>query len=158
MYPVNQVILGGESMFNNLDDIDMQIQRMEAYKQRLKQLRESQPQNNQIKSLIWDEIDSEVAPMSTEQKNRLMQDSEYIETYNEIQTIVQQEILNLVKVKIESTDKGKELLSRQLKIVKKLKSKIIDDTNREMELFMKFKEYSKTHPNTSYDEFLKYNI
>lgn len=44
MYPVNQVILGGESMFNNLDDIDMQIQRMEAYRQKLKQLRESQQQ------------------------------------------------------------------------------------------------------------------
>ena len=49
MYPVNQVILGGESMFNNLDDIDMQIQRMEAYRQRLKQLKESQPQPTQQK-------------------------------------------------------------------------------------------------------------
>ena len=38
MYPVNQVILGGDSMFNsNLDDLDVQIQRMEAYRQKLKQ-------------------------------------------------------------------------------------------------------------------------
>ena len=41
MYPVNQVILGGDSMFNsNLDDLDVQIQRMEAYRQKLKQLKE----------------------------------------------------------------------------------------------------------------------
>ena len=152
MYPVNQVILGGESMFNNLDDIDMQIQRMEAYRQKLKQLRESQQQ------LVWDEIDAEIAPMSNEQKSRLLQDADYVDTYNELQSIVQSELLNLVKGRIESTERGKELLSKQLKIVKKLKTKIIDDTNREMELFKKFKEYSKEHPNTSYEEFIKENI
>ena len=36
MYPVNQVILGRDSMFNsNLDDLDVQIQRMEEYRQKL---------------------------------------------------------------------------------------------------------------------------
>ena len=159
MYPVNQVILGGESMFNNLDDIDMQIQRMEAYRQRLKQLRESQQsQSIQQKQLVWDEIDAEITPMSNEQKNRLLQDADYVDTYNELQSIVQSELLNLVKNKIESTERGKELLSKQLKIVKKLKAKIIDDTNKEMELFKKFKEYSKEHPNTSYEEFIKESI
>ena len=160
MYPVNQVILGGESMFNNLDDIDMQIQRMEAYRQKLKQLRESQqqPQPVQQRQLVWDEIDAEIAPMSNEQKSRLLQDADYVDTYNELQSIVQSELLNLVKGRIESTERGKELLSKQLKIVKRLKTKIIDDTNREMELFKKFKEYSKEHPNTSCEEFIKENI
>ena len=160
MYPVNQVILGGESMFNNLDDIDMQIQRMEAYRQRLKQLRESQqqPQPVQQRQLVWDEIDAEIAPMSNEQKSRLLQDADYVDTYNELQSIVQSELINLVKGRIESTERGKELLSKQLKIVKRLKTKIIDDTNREMELFKKFKEYSKEHPNASYEEFIKENI
>ena len=160
MYPVNQVILGGESMFNNLDDIDMQIQRMEAYRQKLKQLRESQqqPQPVQQRQLVWDEIDAEIAPMSNEQKSRLLQDADYVDTYNELQSIVQSELLNIVKGRIESTERGKELLSKQLKIVKRLKTKIIDDTNREMELFKKFKEYSKEHPNASYEEFIKENI
>lgn len=158
MYPVNQVILGGESMFNSLDDIDMQIQKMEAYRQRLKQIKETQQVQNKPKQLIWDEIDSEINPMSNEQRNRLLQDSDYIEVYNELQSIVQTELLNLVKARIESTDKGRELLSKQLRIVKKLKTKIINDTNKEMELFRKFKDYSKTHPNTSYEEFLKENI
>ena len=75
--PLNQFILGGDSMFsNNLDDIDTQIQRMELYRQRLKQL----------------------------------------------------------------------------------KSKIIDDTNREMQLFKKFQEYSKSHTGITYEEFLKENV
>ena len=152
MYPVNQVILGGDSMFNsNLDDLDVQIQRMEAYRQKLKQLKESQQQQPIQKSLIWDQIDAEITPMSSEQKNRLLNNADYVDTYNELQSIVQVELLNLVKAKIENTEKGKELLSKQLKIVKKLKTKIIEDTDREMELFKKFKEYSKKHPDTSYD-------
>lgn len=159
MYPVNQVILGGESMFNNIDDIDTQIQKMEAYRQRLKQLKDSQQiQAQPQRSYIWDQIDSEINPMSTEQRNRLLQNPEYMEVYNELQVMVQTELLNLVKAKIESTERGKDLLNKQLKIVKKLKNKIIEDTNREMEMFKKFKEYSKVHPNTSYDEFIKENI
>ena len=152
MYPVNQVILGGESMFNNIDDIDTQIQKMEAYRQKLKQLKDTP------KSLIWDKIDAEISPLSSEQKNRLLQNKEYLDTYNEIQSLVQLEILNLVKGKIENTERGRELLNRQLNIVRSIKGKIIEETNREMELFNKFKEYSKIHPNTSYDEFLKSDL
>ena len=141
---------------NNLDDIDTQIQRMELYRQRLKQIKESQQiQNNQPQRLIWDEIDSEITPMSNEQKNRLLQDQDYTSIYTELQSMVQSELLNLVKAKIEGSERGKDLLQKQLKIVRKLKTKIIEDTDREMEMFKRFKEYSKEHPNTSYDEFIK---
>ena len=125
---------------------------MEAYRQKLKQLKDTP------KSLIWDRIDAEISPLSSEQKNRLLQTKEYLDTYNEIQSLVQLEILNLVKGKIENTERGRELLNRQLNIVRSIKGKIIEETNREMELFNKFKEYSKIHPNTSYDEFLKSDL
>lgn len=154
MYPTNQIILGGDSMFNPMDDIDVQIQKMEAYKQKLRQMKMSQnPQR-----LIWDDIDSEVNPMSEEQKFRLLQDPEYAEIYNELQMMVQNEILNLVKGRIESTERGRELLSKQLRIVRRLKSKIISDTNKEMELFNKFREFSKTNPSVTYEEFIKANM
>ncbi len=92
MLPVNQFILGGDSMLNsNLDDIDSQIQRMELYRQKLKQLKE-QSQSNQTQSpqkcIIWDQIDQEINPMTDEQKNRLLQDQEYITNYNELQNLV----------------------------------------------------------------------
>lgn len=150
MYPTNQIFLGGDSMFNSPDDIDVQIQRMEAYKNRLKQL-----QNPQPTQLIWNDIDAEINPMTEEQRMRLMQDPEYSEIYNELQMMVQSEILNLVKARIESTERGKELLKNQLKVVKKLKGKIIEATNREMEMFMAFREFSKTNPNVTYEEFIK---
>lgn len=154
-YPINQVFLNNDPIsYNSFDDIDLQIKKMEAYRQKLKQMQNYQ----QPQKLIWDDIDAEIAPMTEEQKSRLLQDSEYYEVYNELQSVVQAEILNLVKGKIESTERGKELLTKQLKIVRKLKNKIISETNIEMELFNKFREYSKQHPDITYEDFIKNNL
>lgn len=164
MVPVNQVILGGgdpllgSSMVGN--SLDEQLQLIEKYKQNLeaaKQLRQqSQPVQQPVpQRMIWDEIDAEINPMTDEQKARMLQDEDYVDTYTKIQGMVQAEILNLVKGSIEATSEGKELLQRQLKIVKKLKGKIIQETNREMEMFRKFREFSKTHPEVTYEEFIK---
>lgn len=152
MYPINQVILGNDSMFNNIEDLDSQIKRMELYRQKLKQL-------NEIKSnSVWNEIDNEISPLTEEQRLRMQQDSEYMSIYNELQLMVQSELLNLVKDKIEGSAKGKDLLEKQLTLVKKLKSKIVEDTETEMKLFNKFKEYSKSNPNITYEQFIKDNI
>lgn len=154
-YPINQVFLGSDPMMGNgLDDLDAQIRKMEAYRNKLRQMQSQQ----QPQKLIWDEIDAEIIPMTEEQKARLLQDPEYAEVYTDLQNIVQSEILNLVKGRIESTEKGKELLSRQLRIVKKLKNRIISETNREMELFNRFREYSKQHPEVTYEEFIKASL
>lgn len=148
-YPTNQFILNGDSMFNPMN-MDTYLNNAEAYLQRMRM------QNSH--KLIWDDIDAEVNPMNEEQKNRLFQDQEYAETYNELQGLVQTELLNLVKARIESTDRGKDLLSRQLRIIRNIKGKIINDTNREMEMFMRFKEYSKQNPNITYEEFIKASL
>lgn len=154
-YPINQVFLGSDPMMSSgLDDLDAQIRKMEAYRNKLRQMQSQQ----QPQKLIWDEIDAEIIPMTEEQKARLLQDPEYAEVYTDLQNIVQSEILNLVKGRIESTERGKELLSKQLRIVKKLKNKIISETNREMELFNRFREYSKQHPEVTYEEFIKASL
>ena len=148
-YPTNQFILNGESMFNPMN-MDTYLNNAEAYLQRMRM------QNSH--KLIWDDIDAEINPMNEDQKSRLFQDQEYAETYNELQSLVQTELLNLVKARIESTDRGKDLLSRQLRIIRNIKGKIINDTNREMEMFMRFKEYSKQNPNITYEEFIKASL
>jgi hypothetical protein len=154
MYPINQVILNSDPMASSLDNLDNQIQLMENYRNKLSQLKQQQvPQK-----LIWDEIDAEIIPLTKEQKEKLLNDREYADTYNELQNLVQNELLNLVKVRVESTNKGKELLGKQLQLIKTLKEKIINDTNIEMEMFKKFREYIKEHPNTTYDEFIKEGI
>lgn len=164
MIPINQVILGGGDPLlgtsvvgNNLDE---QLQLLERYKQNLEAAKQIKQQTATapIQKLIWDEIDSEIVPMTEEQKNMLFQDEDYVETYTRIQGMVQAELLNLVKGRIESTQEGKDLLQSQLKIVKKLKGKIIQETNREMEMFRKFREFSKQHPEVTYEEFIKVNM
>ena len=164
MIPINQVILGGgdpllgNSMVGN--SLDEQLQLIEKYKQNLEAAKQLRQQAQSVQQpvpqrVIWDEIDAEINPMTDEQKTRMLQDEDYVDTYTKIQDMVQAEILNLVKGRIEATPEGKELLQRQLKIVKKLKGKIIQETNREMEMFRKFREFSKTHPEVTYEEFIK---
>lgn len=164
MIPINQVILGGgdpllgNSMVGN--SLDEQLQLIEKYKQNLEAAKQLRQQAQSVQQpvpqrMIWDEIDAEISPMSDEQKTRMLQDEDYVDTYTKIQDMVQAEILNLVKGRIEATPEGKELLQRQLKIVKKLKGKVIQETNREMEMFRKFREFSKTHPEVTYEEFIK---
>lgn len=46
-------------------------------------------------------------------------------------------------------------LKNNLNLLSCLKSKIVEVTNKEMELFKAFKEASKTNPNLTYEEFLK---
>ena len=43
----------------------------------------------------------------------------------------------------------------RLELIGKLKAKIVEEDTRELDLFNEFKEYSKTHPNATYNEFLK---
>lgn len=100
-------------------------------------------------------IDAEIAPLTQEQQNMLLSNQDYVNNYNALQSMVQAEVLNLVRGKIEASEDGKHLLEEQLKLVKLLKSKIVEVTNKEMELFKAFKEASKTNPNLTYEEFLK---
>lgn len=154
--PINQVFLGSDP-YHTFDDIDIQIQNMENYRNKLQQLKALQAQQTTVK-LIWDDIDAEVRPMTDEQKKRMFNDAEYVETYSKLNEMVQNEILNLVKAKIENTQEGKELLTQQLRIVKRLKSDIISETNKEMELFKRFKEFSKLNPGVTYEDFIKANM
>lgn len=174
MIPVNQFILGGsdpllypsEKMTNSIDE---QIAFLQSQKQAINEAyrRNAIPnanngvtQNQQVTQQpttqgIWDAIDAEIAPLTQEQQNMLLSNQDYINNYNALQSMVQAEVLNLVRGKIEASEDGKHLLEEQLKLVKLLKSKIVEVTNKEMELFKAFKEASKTNPNLTYEEFLK---
>lgn len=102
MIPINQVILGGgdpllgNSMVGN--SLDEQLQLIEKYKQNLeaaKQLRQQvQPVQQPVpQRMIWDEIDAEISPMTDEQKTRMLQDEDYVDTYTKIQEIVESAIV-----------------------------------------------------------------
>ena len=149
MYAVNQVFLGNPDPLL-ASDITDQLQRVKAYESQLMQL-----QKTASKELIWDSIDNEMNALTESQKNRFFEDKEYSEITTSLQKMVQIELLNLVKAKIEGTQEGRELLQRQLSVVKKLKNKIVQETDNEMAIFNKFREFSKDNPSLTYEEFCK---
>ena len=60
----------------------------------------------------------------------LLSNQDYVNNYNALQSMVQAEVLNLVRGKIEASADGKHLLEEQLKLVKLLKSKIVEVTTK----------------------------
>lgn len=152
MYPVNQVFLGNSDPLLSQTDINNQIQMLKQYEAQLSKL---QTKGTLQTDLVWDNIDKEMSSLTESQKAKFFENKEYSDITNSLQTMVQAELINLVKVKIESSPEGKELLQRQLKLVKMLKTKIIEETDNEMAIFKKFREFSKDNPNLTYDEFIK---
>lgn len=136
MIPVNQFILGSsdpllypsEKMTNSIDE---QIAFLQSQKQAINEAyrRNAIPnanngttQNQQVPTQgIWDAIDAEIAPLTQEQQNMLLSNQDYVNNYNALQSMVQAEVLNLVRGKIEASADGKHLLEEQLKLVKLLK-------------------------------------
>ena len=151
MFPVNQVFLGNSDPLLSNTDISDQLQRLKTYEAQLLKLQNA----NSKPDLILDSIDKEMSSLSESQKAKFFEDKEYSEITASLQNMVQIELLNLVKAKIEGTPEGKDLLQRQLGVVRNLKSKIVQETNNEIAIFNKFREFSKDNPNLTYDEFIK---
>lgn len=73
----------------------------------------------------------------------------------ELQFLIQQELINSVKGKVANSPRGKELLDMQLKNIKDKKAKIVEEANKEAELFKKFQIATQANPNLTYAEFIK---
>lgn len=168
MLPINQVILGGTDPLLNTGSLTDQIQYLEEQKRlieaRQKQIQQAangqqtlqqvSPQQT-AKVSVWDLIDAEIEPLTNEQRSMLSTNEEYVANYNNLQSMVQAEVLNLVRANIENSPEGKALLDNQLKLVKNLKTSIIEMSQREMQLFNAFKEASTKNPSLTYEEFIK---
>lgn len=156
MIPVSQINIGGDPLLatSNGFNIEEQLRQLELRRQSLESMRQLNPQAIP-QTVIWNEIDAEIKVLSPAQIQKLFENEDYVKVYSKIQELVNAEILNLVKAKIESSTEGNQLLKEQLQILKTLKVKIMEDTDREVTLFKQFKEFSKTNPNVTYDEFLK---
>lgn len=134
--------------FKGLDD---EINRLNELKQRINQ-RQNAPQSNYS---IWDEIDKEVSALTDEQKSILGKDETYVSIDRELQMMIQQELINSVRGKVENSPRGKELLETQLKNIRDKKKHIVEESNKEMELFKKFQVAVQINPNITYSEFVK---
>ena len=147
---------GAVNMRDYLSNINEQIN----YFTKLKQQYESAI-NNQFNEVpinktesLWTKIDTEVANIDKYTSDALSTDENYKSINTQLQNIVQQELLFLVRDKVEQREDGKQLLEKQLQIIKQIKSNFSDKRNKDIDLFNRFKEYSRIHPETTYEQFL----
>lgn len=147
---------GAVNMRDYLSNINEQIN----YFTKLKQQYEN-AFNNQFNEVpinktesLWTKIDAEVANIDKYTSDALSTDENYKSINTQLQNIVQQELLFLVRDKVEQREDGKQLLEKQLQIIKQIKSNVSDKRNKDIDLFNRFKEYSRIHPETTYEQFL----
>lgn len=69
--------------------------------------------------------------------------------------LIQEELINSVKDKVANSPCGKELLEKQLNNIRTKKDSIIEEANRELELFKKFQIAAQANPKLTYVEFCK---
>lgn len=110
---------------------------------------------NTSRTPLWDKIDAEIAPLTDEQKIRVLNDDEYLAKQTELQQIINDQVLMMIKPYVEQSERGKHLLSEIYDIVQVAKKKAVQETNKEMEMFRLWQDYSKKHPEATYAEFLK---
>ena len=139
---------------NQLTNIDNQIAQLVKLKQQIQDSSSRCFQQAQNNDSLWSKINDELINVDKFVLDAISKNNDYQTVNAKLNNIVQQELLVLVKDKVESREDGKKLLEEQLNIIKNIKSGATKEQEEELLIFAKFKEYSKLHPDTTYEEFL----
>lgn len=169
-FPQYQVNLGYDPLLTGMNNpidyitqLDNQIQQLNAAKSQIQSqlgnpnqnVQPAQPQQAVQQVNLWNEIDKEVNSLNNDQQAILAQDSVYNNISNELQMLIQQEVINSVRDKVANSPRGKELLEKQLNNIRAKKDSIIEEANKELELFKKFQIAAQANPQLTYVDFCK---
>lgn len=98
-------------------------------------------------------IDKEVCSLNNDQQAILAKDDVYNNVSAELQMLIQQELINSVRDKVANSPRGKELLEKQLNNIRAKKDSIIEEANKELEVFKKFQIAAQANPKLTYVDF-----
>lgn len=158
------LLAGVASPVDYITQLDNQIQQLTAAKsqiqsqlgnpnQNMQPTRPAQPQQAVQQISLWDEIDKEVCSLNNDQQAILAKDDVYNNVSAELQMLIQQELINSVRDKVANSPRGKELLEKQLNNIRAKKDSIIEEANKELELFKKFQIAAQANPKLTYVDF-----
>lgn len=155
-----QLLAGVASPVDYITQLDNQIQQLTAAKSQIQSqlgnpnqnIQPSRPVQPQQVNL-WDEIDKEVCSLNNDQQAILAKDDVYNNVSTELQMLIQQELINSVRDKVANSPRGKELLEKQLNNIRAKKDSIIEEANKELELFKKFQIAAQANPKLTYVDF-----
>lgn len=159
-----QLLAGVASPVDYITQLDNQIQQLTAAKsqiqsqlgnpnQNMQPVRPAQPQQAVQQVNLWDEIDKEVCSLNNDQQAILAKDDVYNNVSAELQMLIQQELINSVRDKVANSPRGKELLEKQLNNIRAKKDSIIEEANKELEVFKKFQIAAQANPKLTYVDF-----
>lgn len=100
---------------------------------------------------LWDEIDKIEDGLTDTQKQFLAQNREYVDSYQFVSKLVQDEELRIIRPRIERTEQGKEALKKHLSIIQRLKK---DMAREEEQRNAMLNDYLTNHPDMTYKEYV----
>lgn len=144
-----------DPLLGNHQSIEQLERQNELYAQKLQELRTMptrhvpQPQTT---TPLWDEIDHIVASLGEQEKAILVNSKEYYENSAAIQEMVNEQIILLVKGRIEASSEGKAILEQQLAFVRRMSKTVKEETARRDALF---REYMTECSDMTWQQFME---
>ena len=135
-----------QSIQANTDDIIRQIDEM-------MQKRQSISMQAKVSSTpLFDEIDKIEDSFTDTQKQFLMQNQEYVESFQYVSKLVQDEELRIIRPRIEATEQGKDALKHHLSVIQKLKKEMAKEEEQRNAMIS---NYIKNYPGKTWEEYLE---
>lgn len=101
---------------------------------------------------LWDEIDKIDDSLTSGQRKLLNQNEEYLESYQYISKLVQDEILRIVRPRIETSQVGNEALRKHFALIQKLKKTIVKTDEQKNALW---NEYIENYSTMTWNDFIE---
>ena len=111
-----------------------------------------QPQMQQPKSPVWDEIDKEIQGLSDAEYEFVSNNQEFVDSSNNISTLLQEAYMEMMRPVLENSQKGKDALDNHLTLVRRLKKAASAESNKQM---ADFQEYTQKYADMTYADYLK---
>lgn len=100
---------------------------------------------------LWDEIDKIEDSLTDGQRQYLMQNKEYVESFQYVSKLVQDEELRIIRPRIEITENGKEALKKHLSIVQRLRKDLAKEEEQRNTLL---NDYLTNHSDMTYKDYI----
>lgn len=83
-----------------------------------------------------------------------MQDEDYQAVNAELEAIIQAQLLRIVKPQVEGSEQGREVLMKVQDTLQVVKRRVLEHSNKEMEMFRKWQAFASANPNATYNDFM----
>lgn len=164
MLPINNIhiggvdpLLGGATNYS-INDRIAEVSQLKALlnqkEQSLEQIKAQMTQNTQqlSKAPVWDEIDKEIQGLSDVEYEFVSKNQEFIDSSNNIATLLQGAYMEMMRPVLEGSPKGKDALENHLTLVRRLKKAASAESNKQM---ADFQEYTQKYADMTYADYLK---